>query len=97
MKRFGHLFSHVPLLGWLLGAAIAVSLEHFLGTSLALALGLPKIPVLFGFVIMLKKPVLIPGAILYVLLISNFSAFRRGSLWQSTWVSFMPPCICGPE
>ena len=32
-------------------------------------LGLPKIPVLFGFVIMLKKPVLIPGAILYVLLI----------------------------
>jgi branched-chain amino acid transport system permease protein len=69
MKRFGHLFSHVPLLGWLVGAAIAVSLEHFLGTSLALALGLPKIPVLFGFLIMLKKPVLIPGAVLYALLI----------------------------
>jgi len=37
------------------------------GTSLALTLGLPKIPVLFGFVIMLKKPVMIPGAFLYVL------------------------------
>ena len=63
------LFSRVPLLGWLFGAPIAVVLEHLLGTPLALALGLPKIPVLFGFVIMLKKPVLIPGAIIYVLLI----------------------------
>ena len=62
-------FSRVPLLGWLVGAPIAVALEHLLGTPLALALGLPKIPVLFGFVIMLKKPVLIPGAIIYVLLI----------------------------
>ena len=63
------LFSQVPLLGWLLGAPLAVILEHLLGTPLALALGLPKIPVLFGFVIMLEKPALIPGAVLYVLLI----------------------------
>jgi branched-chain amino acid transport system permease protein len=47
----------------------AVALERYVGTSLALTLGLPKIPVLFGFVIMLKKLVLIPSAILYVLLI----------------------------
>jgi len=63
------MFSRVPLLGWVLGAPLAVILEHLLGTPLALALGLPKIPVLFGFVIMLKKPALIPGALLYVLLI----------------------------
>ncbi len=62
-------FSQVPLLGWLFGALIAVALEHVVGTPLALALGLPKIPVLFGFVIILKKPILSPGAILYVLLI----------------------------
>ncbi len=57
------------MLGWLLGAPIAVTLEHLLGNQLALALGLSKIPVLFGSVIMLKKPVLIPGAVLYVVLI----------------------------
>ena len=62
-------FSQVPLLGWLFGTLIAVALEHLVGTPLALALGLPKIPVLFGFVIMLKKPILIPSAILYVLCI----------------------------
>lgn len=59
----------IPLLSWLLGVLIAVSLERLLGTSLAETLGLPKIPVLFGFVIMLRKPMLIPGAILYMLLI----------------------------
>jgi len=62
-------FSPVPLLSWLFGALIAVLLEHHLGDPLADALGLPKIPALFGFVIMLKKPILIPSAILYVFLI----------------------------
>ena len=62
-------FSQVPLLGWLFGVLIAVALEYLVGTPLALALGLPKIPVLFGFVIMLKKPILIPSAVLYVLFI----------------------------
>jgi len=61
--------SQVPLIGWLCGALIAVVLENLLGTPLALALGLPKIPVLFGLVTVLKKPPLIPGTILYVLLI----------------------------
>jgi branched-chain amino acid transport system permease protein len=62
-------FSHIPLIGWFLGALTAVALERYVGTSLALTLGLPKIPVLFGFVVMLKKSVMIPGAVLYVLLI----------------------------
>lgn len=76
------LFSRAPLLGWLFGALIAVVLERLVGTDLALALGLPKIPALFGFLIMLKKPLLIPSAIVYVLaiyvlpigIVSRFSA-----------------------
>lgn len=62
-------FSQVPLLSWLFGALIAVLLERLLGDPLAEVLGLPKIPVLFGFVTMLKKPLLIPSTILYVILI----------------------------
>ena len=61
--------SRVPLLGWLLGVLIAVALEDLIGTPLARALGMPKEPALFGFVIMLKKPFLIPSAVLYFLLI----------------------------
>ncbi len=56
-------------MGWLLGALIAVVLEYYLGEPLADILMLPKIPVLFGFVIMLKKPLLIPSVIIFVLLI----------------------------
>ena len=59
----------VPLLGWLLGTSIAVIIERLAGKWVAINLGLPKIPVLFGFVVMLKKPFLIPSAFLYVLLI----------------------------
>jgi len=59
----------VPLLGWLFGILIAVLLEHFAGELLADVLGLPKIPVLFGCVIMLKKPLMIPGAMLYMVLV----------------------------
>jgi branched-chain amino acid transport system permease protein len=62
-------FSQVPLLSWLFGALIAVLLERLLGDPLAEVLGLPKIPVLFGFVTMLKKPLLIPSTILYIILI----------------------------
>lgn len=68
-RNFRKGFSGVPLLGWLAGILIAVTLERLAGASLASALGLQKVPVLFGFVIMLKKPGLIPAAILYLLLI----------------------------
>ncbi|MBW1754263.1 MAG: branched-chain amino acid ABC transporter permease, partial [Deltaproteobacteria bacterium] len=50
-SKFQEFFSRVPLLGWLLGALIAVMLEYYLGDPLADVLGLPKVPVLFGFVI----------------------------------------------
>jgi branched-chain amino acid transport system permease protein len=67
--RTWHKMIQVPLLGWLFGAIIAVLLEHLIGDPLSEILGLPKIPALFGFLIMLKKPLLIPGALLYVILI----------------------------
>ena len=62
-------FSHVPLLSWIFGGLIAVALEHLIGTPLAEAVGLPKIPALFGVMIMLKKILLIPSALIYVLVI----------------------------
>ena len=67
--RLRRAFIHVPLLGWFLGAPVAVILEHIIGTPLAKIIGLPKIPVLFGCVIMLKEPFLIPSALIFVLLI----------------------------
>ncbi|HSC70579.1 MAG TPA: branched-chain amino acid ABC transporter permease, partial [Candidatus Methylomirabilis sp.] len=62
-------WTRVPLLGWLFGAFLAVMLERLAGAPLALAIGLPKVPALFGLDIMLKKPLLLPNAALYVLLI----------------------------
>ncbi len=62
-------FADVPLLGWLLGALAAVLLEQVAGEILAVGLGLPKVPVLFGFLVMLKTPSLIPGSLAYVALV----------------------------
>ncbi len=66
LRRF---FSGIPVLGWLLGALVAVVLEHYLGDPLVDRIGLDKIPVLFGAVIILKKPLMIPGAAVFLLLI----------------------------
>jgi branched-chain amino acid transport system permease protein len=62
-------FGRVPLLCWLLGLLAAVIIEYAAGETLADGLGLPKIPVLFGFLTILKAPTLIPGTALYVFLI----------------------------
>jgi branched-chain amino acid transport system permease protein len=59
----------VPLIGWLLGIFGAVLVEYFLGDPLSYYLGLPKIPVLFGFLTVLKKPLLIPGTMGYLILV----------------------------
>ena len=61
--------AQIPLLSWLLGALVAVTLEYFIGTPFARTLGLRKAPMLFGFVIMLKKPALIHSALIYFMLI----------------------------
>ncbi len=67
--KIGHLVGGAPLLAWLAGALVAVVLEHLVGDPLATVLGLPKIPVLFGAVIMLKTPTLIPSIAAYVAII----------------------------
>ncbi len=66
LRRF---FSGIPLLGWLFGILVAVVLEHYLGDPLVDLIGLDKIPVLFGCVLILKKPLMIPGAAVFLLLI----------------------------
>ncbi len=68
-RRIAAILGRSPLLAWLVATPIAVLLENLVGYELATAVGLPKIPVLFGCVIMLKAPLLIPSALLYVLTI----------------------------
>lgn len=59
----------VPLIGWLLGISGAVLVEYFLGDLISYYFGLPKIPVLFGFLTVLRKPLLIPGTAAYLILV----------------------------
>ena len=62
-------FAPAPALAWLLAMLAAVLLEQWVGLALAHALGLPKIPMLFGFIVALKKPLLIPDTLAFVALI----------------------------
>jgi branched-chain amino acid transport system permease protein len=66
LRRF---VAPIPLIGWLLGIFGAVLVEYFLGDLISYYLGLPKIPVLFGFLTVLKKPLLIPGTAGYLILV----------------------------
>jgi len=69
IKNFFRIFSVVPLAGWLLGWFTAVLIEYYLGDLISYYLYLPKIPVLFGTLIMLKEPLLIPSALAYNLIV----------------------------
>ena len=69
IKRAWEVFSDTPLLGWLFGIFVAVVVEQLVGLPFARLMGLSKIPVLFGFVIVLKQPTLLPGTFIYLLLI----------------------------
>ncbi|MGD2162044.1 MAG: branched-chain amino acid ABC transporter permease [Anaerolineales bacterium] len=62
-------YRSVPLLGWLLAGLVAVGLEQLVGLPLARVLGLSKIPALFGTVVVLDDPLLIPSALLFMILI----------------------------
>ncbi|MDD2695166.1 MAG: branched-chain amino acid ABC transporter permease [Anaerolineales bacterium] len=68
-------FTTVPMLGWLLGALVAAILENLVGNTFARLVGMSKAPVLFGFDIALKTPLLIPSAICYVLVIYLLPVF----------------------
>jgi branched-chain amino acid transport system permease protein len=69
IRKIKDFYAPMPLFGLFFGILISVVLERLFGNLLAETIGLPKIPVLFGLVIMLKKPLLMPSAILYVALI----------------------------
>jgi branched-chain amino acid transport system permease protein len=82
-KKFKNKFSDVPIFGWLSGILAAVLIEYFLGYDyISLVLGLPKIPVLFGTLVILKHPIMIPSVLAYdiivylipVLVVSKFTA-----------------------
>ena len=62
-------FGRTPMIGWLVGALVAVVLEQQVGDPLSELLGLPKIPVLFGFNVVLKKPLLIPSVLAFEFLV----------------------------
>ncbi len=69
-RKFKNTFSMVPMFGWLLGALAAVLVEYFLGYDyISLGLGLPKIPVLFGTLIVLKTPIMIPSVLAYDIIV----------------------------
>jgi branched-chain amino acid transport system permease protein len=68
-SRVREFTAQIPLLSWLLGALVAVALEYFIGTPFARSMGLRKAPMLFGFVIMLKKPMLFHSAAIFFVLI----------------------------
>lgn len=82
-KRFLRLRSFlgdIPLLAWLVGGFISVLIEQQIGDSLAISLGLPKIPVLFGCMLAMKKPLLLPGALAYVLVIYGLTIVLIGKI-----------------
>ncbi|MEJ2718582.1 MAG: branched-chain amino acid ABC transporter permease [Deltaproteobacteria bacterium] len=69
MQRIRATFATIPMLGWLAGILGAVFIERYFGDELSYQLYLPKLPVLFGCLVMFKKPLLIPNALAYVSLI----------------------------
>ncbi len=69
LSRLWEPYRSVPLLGWLMAALVAVGLEQLIGLPLARALGMSKIPALFGAVVILSDPVLIPSALLFLVLV----------------------------
>lgn len=62
-------YRSVPLLGWLFAALVAIGLERFVGLYLARLLGMSKVPALFGALVILDDPILIPSALIYLALI----------------------------
>jgi branched-chain amino acid transport system permease protein len=69
LRRLVRFFREVPLLGWLVGLLAAVLTEQFAGRDFAELVGLPRVPVLFGFENALKRPEMIPGTLAYILMV----------------------------
>ena len=82
-RKFKSAFSTIPMLGWILGFFVAVLIEYYWGYDyISYYLGLPKIPVLFGTLIMLKNPLMIPGAVGYDLIVYVLPVLAVGKLTE---------------
>lgn len=68
-RRLRAALSEAPLLSWIFGALVAALLEQFIGMPVAYLVGLSRVPVLFGCMIIFASPWLIPSAAVYVFLI----------------------------
>ncbi len=96
IKNFLRQFTVVPLVGWLIGSFVAVLLEYYLGDAISYYLYLPKIPVLFGALTMLKEPLLIPSVLAYDLIIYIVPVLLLGRLLAAfsnrvaTWFEALP-------
>ena len=80
VQKFKRTFSVVPLAGWLLGMLAAVLIEYFLGYDLSYYLYLPKEPVLFGTLVILKDPTMIPSVLGYDLIVYLLPVLLVGRL-----------------
>ena len=82
-------FVLVPLLGWIFGIMAAVLLEQLVGLTISRALGMPRIPALFGIVIARQKPELIPSVLLYDILIYvlPITVVTKISATPANWLS----------
>ncbi|MBN1147886.1 MAG: branched-chain amino acid ABC transporter permease [Anaerolineales bacterium] len=69
LARIWKPFTCIPMLSWLLGGLVAVIIEQLIGLPLARSLGMYKVPALFGILFILDSPLLIPGALVFNLLI----------------------------
>jgi len=99
---------NIPMAGWLLGLLTAVLIEYFWGYDyISYYLGLPKIPVMFGAILMLKDPVMIPGVLAYdlvvyvlpICIVGKASAFFTNSLASAMeklplWISVLIHLCC---
>ena len=81
LKKLFRPFSVVPLAGWLLGVFSAALMEYYLGDLISYYLYLPKIPVLFGTLVMLKDPLLIPSVVGYDLIVYIVPVFLMARLF----------------
>jgi branched-chain amino acid transport system permease protein len=69
IKKLGKIFSSVPMTGWLFGVLAATIAEYLAGDLVSYILYMEKLPALFGTMIILKNPLMIPSVIAYDLVI----------------------------
>lgn len=85
MKKLLSALAGVPVLGWLMGALAAVTLERVAGKTLAAALGLPKMPVLFGLQDMVRTPSQAPFTLGYEMLVHILPVLLAALLGKALW------------